>query len=95
VSQTLDYEAFAECRGQQFAVIQEEGMLALELNAVEPLPHVPGRAKPFSLFFSGPIVPTLGQMTYRMEHPRLGELLVFLVPVQRTAGAMHYEAIFN
>jgi hypothetical protein len=95
MSQALDYEAFAECRGQQFAVVQEQGMLALELNAVEPLPHVSGRAKPFSLIFSGPIEQILGQMTHRMEHPRLGELLVFLVPVQRSDGAMHYEAIFN
>ncbi|MBK7649256.1 MAG: hypothetical protein IPJ12_19360 [Betaproteobacteria bacterium] len=90
-----DYAAFAECRGQLFTVAREQEMLAIELTAVEALPAVPGRSQPFSLTFSGPLEPFMQQMTYRLSHPHLGELSVFLVPVESKAGTTHYEAIFN
>jgi hypothetical protein len=55
----------------------------------------PRAAPPFRLLleagdgFAGP------QGLYRLLHPTLGALDVFLVPVSRSGAATRYEAIFN
>lgn len=90
-----DFDAFSSCRGDAFSVSLGQDQLSLELSTVDPLPETPGRPQPFSLVFSGPVEPPLQQMIYRMSHARLGELDVFLVPVQRLAETIRYEAIFN
>ncbi|MCP5528056.1 MAG: hypothetical protein H7A47_14790 [Verrucomicrobiales bacterium] len=58
----------------------------------------------FALLFRGPAVPgrVLTGMIHRLEHPALGELVVFLSPVAipdgepATPGSrdLHYEAVF-
>jgi hypothetical protein len=67
----------------------------LELVAVEPLMPHPHRAEPFSLTFRGPRQAALGQSLQRLEHPQLGVLELFLVPIGGTAATIDYEAIFN
>jgi len=89
------FDAFSACRGESFSISLGQEQLSLELSAIDPLPETPSRPKPFSLVFSGPLEPPLQQMIYRMSHARLGELDVFLVPVQRLAETIRYEAIFN
>jgi hypothetical protein len=59
----------------------------LELELVE----VTGAGRPFSLVFRGPAEPLLPQRIHRVEHPALGPLDLFLVPV----GPGSYEAIFT
>lgn len=58
-----------------------------------------GRAAPgyevFSLFFQGPAAPRLDQATYTMDHPALGMVALFLVPVGALPGGIRYEALFN
>ena len=58
-----------------------------------------GKAAPgyevFSLFFHGPAGPRLDQATYTMDHPALGTLALFLVPVGALPGGVRYEALFN
>lgn len=39
--------------------------------------------------------PALPQRIYRLQHPQLEALDLFLVPVARTPGALHYEAVFG
>jgi hypothetical protein len=72
--------------------------LSLRLADVRALglqPNAP-RAEPFALLFAGPEQPLLEQRTYRLEHPVLGALDIFLVPVgPDAAGALCYEAVFN
>ncbi len=48
----------------------------------------------FSLFFRspGPFVP---QGTYRLVHPRLGEIDLSLIPIQQLRDGFVYEAAFN
>jgi hypothetical protein len=53
------------------------------------------REEPFSLLLSGPHEPLLPQATYRVRHPVLGPVEMFLVPVARDASSVDYEAIFN
>lgn len=67
----------------------------LELVAVEALPPHSHRAEPFSLTFRGPRELTLPQGTYRLAHPALGSLDVFLVPIRGAATTVDYQAIFN
>ena len=54
------------------------------------------RTESFSLLFKGPSDKVVPQRIYRMEHPEMGTLELFLAPVM-VAGdpGMHYEAVFN
>jgi len=94
---TLD--TFAPHLGSRFALAVSDGILELELCAVEPLrasPHAP-RA-PFALQFRTPDVPDvtwhLPQRIYALAHPVLGTLEIFLVPLGADVGGMRYEAVF-
>jgi hypothetical protein len=55
------------------------------------------RQQPFSLIFRGPRDPMLSQRIYSLEHPTLGSLTIFLVPVgpEGDPTGLHYQAIFN
>lgn len=54
-----------------------------------------GCRQPFSLTFEAPPEPALPQRTYRLEHPQLDAMDLFLVPVARTATSLQYEAVFG
>ena len=51
--------------------------------------------QPFSLTFEAPHQPALAQRIYRVEHAQLDAMDIFLVPVARVAGGLHYEAVFG
>jgi len=73
-----------------------ESPLQVELFEVARHEEHPGpRQQPFSAYFRGPYPPVLPQSIYRMEHDRLGELEIFLVPIGPDAQGMRYEAVFN
>lgn len=59
----------------------------------------PGRgtsaSQSFSLLFEAPAEPVLPQRIYRLEHPQLDAMDIFLVPVARAAAGLHYEAVFG
>jgi hypothetical protein len=56
----------------------------------------PGARQPFALYFLGPqSTHYLLQNTYRLEHPEMGVLNIFLVPRALQAGRMRYEVIFG
>lgn len=55
----------------------------------------PQGRQPFSLTFEAPPEPALPQRIYRLEHPQLDAMDIFLVPVARTAAGLHYEAVFG
>ena len=73
---------------------------AIELRLMEaeptgsPRPDA-GRTQPFSLVFTGPQQPLLPQAVYRLEHPEMGELDIFLVPIGSDPDGTRYEAVFN
>jgi len=51
---------------------------------------------PFSILFKGPATPVLAQNTYHLEHAKLGNLDLFLVPIgPDESGGMRYEAVFT
>ena len=54
------------------------------------------RTEPFSMVFLGPSGDPLPQATYTVEHPDLGDIAIFLVPIgPDRAGRQQYEAVFN
>jgi len=55
------------------------------------------RNERFCLLFRGSAHQLLAQNTYVFEHPRLGDLTLFIVPIGSREGAPHcyYEAVFN
>jgi hypothetical protein len=77
---------------------------AVDLKLVEALGLGPkperlvkpgNRALAFSLRFRGPGQPFLPQQMWKLVHPALGELGIFLVPIGREEDGFLYEAIFN
>ena len=55
----------------------------------------PEARPPFSIQFLGPVSSHyLVQHIYPLEHPEIGRLELFLVPLGSESGRMRYEAIF-
>ncbi len=55
------------------------------------LPH----QESFALLFRGPAQHFLPQGIHKLNHSRLGEIDLFLVPVGQDAEGFQYEAVFN
>ena len=55
-----------------------------------------GERTPFSIIFrSASSEPVLQQAIYTVEHPELGALGIFLVPIGPDEHGLCYEAVFN
>jgi hypothetical protein len=88
---------FASLLGQPFML--DAGLsepLPARLVAAQALDMAPHAGRqPFSLLFAGPPRPQLPQRTYRLAHPKLPALDIFLVPVGADAEATRYQAVFT
>jgi hypothetical protein len=93
----LTKDAFSEHLNTTFVGKIGEETLDLELVEVSPVRKYEGQARdPFSLLFRGPSDRVLAQGTYALDHGKMGELALFLVPVgPGKDGDMRYESIFN
>ena len=102
VLESLDLAIFTRHVGDVFRLAVDE-TTTIEARLIEATPSSAasaspppnGRSVPFSLVFQGPNIPPLPQRIYRLEHPELGALDVFLVPIGQATGGMRYEAVFN
>lgn len=83
--------------GSRFALRLDDAVaLPAELvDARAGLGQLPGGRLPFSLTFEAPADPALPQCIYRVEHPALEAMDIFLVPLGRKGAGMQYEAIFS
>lgn len=84
----------------QMFTVRLEGMEPIELELVlvtaKGAGFRPGARQAFSLHFLGPVSSQyLLQHMYRLEHPEMGALDLFLVPLGLDEGRMRYEAIFG
>jgi len=68
--------------------------LACTLQSATPAGEQPGGREPFGLIFIGPPQPLLPQAIYRLTHPELGALEIFIVPLAQKETGTTYEAIF-
>jgi hypothetical protein len=89
-------ETFRPAVGDGFTVGGEAGAtVELLLVEAEAKDAGPGAPKPaFSLVFHGPAEPALAQGTYPFEHPGIGAMDIFIVPLGRDEHGSVYEALF-
>ncbi len=66
----------------------------LELLQLDETRAAPGH-EAFSLVFGGPPDAPVTQATYRLRHPEVGPLDLFLVPLAADDRAVRYEAVIN
>jgi hypothetical protein len=71
------------------------GMVPLKLSTVTPAGDSGRDGGAFSLLFVAPKGPSLQQAIYSLEHPALGAMEIFLVPIGPLSGGNGYQAIFT
>lgn len=93
---TLDH--FGGCVNDTFQAQLDGMQVEFVLVEARPLP-VHGTAQaaraPFSLLFRNTSAVLFPQQIYPMQHARLGEMGIFLVPVAQERGGFLYQAVFN
>ena len=95
LTKDLTKEIFSESLETKFRLDREPSRsIELELIELNEGVSTPGHEQ-FSLIFRGPLDYFLGQGTYHMEHDKMGEIDLFLVPVGQEQDGFHYEVIFN
>lgn len=92
----LTKEMFEEQLNTKFRIPVQGGgtPVELELTEVVETMRMPGREQ-FSVFFRGPLEYIIPQSTYRLEHEKMGNLDIFIVPVGKEPEGFRYEAVFN
>ena len=96
----LSVNDFEGRTGETFTITLASGeSLGLELSEVRGLTgDTPegSRRSPFSLLLRGPGDGYLPQRIYELEHPQMGKLILFLVPLgPDREGKMRYEVVFS
>jgi hypothetical protein len=93
----VTHRTFSARVGDVFMVKAADLSLELTLDAadVRAAPADSEARTPFSLVFTAPADPLLGQGMYAIDHPQLGVLEIFIVPIGRDEGGTRYEAVFS
>jgi len=100
MGKSITYEEFAENLNTKFHASEDGGnadgaiVVDLDLAEVSELKLSP-KQEQFSVLFRGPRDRFLGQGTRSLEHDKLGQAELFLVPVREDAEGYYYEAVFN
>ena len=95
---SLTEQEFAQHVGTKFQLKLDQREIELNLSEVQAYltgPHEQTGMERFSVFFDGPPDTYLPQSLYRLEHERMGEFEIFLVPVAGSEQSFRYEAVFN
>jgi hypothetical protein len=93
---TVTCEQFAACLDQEFEIVFTYGTLPVKLSEARPLGVKPESIRePFSLAFVAARPLRFPQGTYKMRHPRLGDMEIFLVQVAADQTSSTFEAVFN
>jgi hypothetical protein len=71
------------------------GVVPLKLAKVDPAGDSGRKGGAFSLLFVAPKGPWFQQAMYPVQHPVLGIMELFLVPVGPASGGNGYQAIFT
>jgi hypothetical protein len=102
VLKRLTVDTFAPAVGEVFTLdAGDVGRVELELLSAHlhepdaPVEDASGTRAPFTLEFRGPADPMLPQHIYRLEHPALGPMEIFIVPIGRDEVGTTYEAVFT
>jgi hypothetical protein len=92
---TAKAEHFEPLQGDLFTANDRD--LSLQLVGVTQLTSAETKPErqPFSLTFKGRCRDVPAQGLYQLEHPTIGELGIFLVPVGMEGEEYLFEAVFN
>ncbi len=90
----LDAKAFSENLNTKFRATLTGKTLDMELISVTELNYSP-RQEAFSIVFRAALDSPLQQGLFDIEHEKLGSFAIFMTPVARDQGGLHYEACFN
>ena len=91
----FDRDRFAEELGSSFALkIADSESVDLELVEVSELKERPHQVS-FAILFLTPNSSLVDQGLYELNHERLGEMQIFLVPIGMDGERMKLEAVFN
>jgi hypothetical protein len=95
MSEELKKSSFDSHLNSKFEIFTDyEGIVEAEL--VEISEHNKENLECFSLLFKGPKEKFFDQKLYKVAHPKMGEINLFLVPVVHTKqDAYYYESVFN
>jgi hypothetical protein len=88
-------DVFSPLVGDTFWIRAEGKRVEARLTEASRLGTQNGPRVPFSLVFVGPGRFVLPQQIYRVEHDKLGEMEIFLVPLGPEGEGMRYEAVFT
>ena len=77
--------------------VVHDGEDTFDLELVEVADKTPAGfpGEQFSLLFRGRSDLMLLQQTCTVEHPEMGQVVLFFVPVDQKKDGYHYEVIFN
>jgi hypothetical protein len=95
---TLTEEEFSRHLNTRFDLTFGDEQLQLQLVNVKPYlpqPNEHAGMERFSVYFQGPLDKHLPQRMYRMTHEQMGEMEIFLVPIEKNEQGFRYEAVFN
>lgn len=94
----MTLEDFAGCVNETFSADVGDMQVPFVLVEARALPNRPAPDAPrvpFSLLFRNTAAFLFPQQTYGMQHPRLGEVAIFLVPIAQEREGFLYQAVFN
>jgi hypothetical protein len=95
MSEPLSISYFSEHLNSKFQM-QSNDTSRLDIELVEVKQHGSSQSPyQFSLRFAAPLTAPLSQGAFTLEHEKLGEQYIFLVPVDRDDQHLYYEAVFN
>jgi len=95
MTQRLEHAAFLENLESKFR-LQLDGSDQVELELVEVSERKAARRQEmFSIEFCCRSSVVLPQRIYRLEHDKLGQFDLFLVPIRKDDHGVYYEAVFN
>lgn len=90
----LTVEAFARHLDEVFTATDQDAPVPLRLAEARPLGVGERAGGAFALLFLAASGPAPPQAIHALDHPRLGRLDLFLVPVGPRPGGLAYEAVF-
>ena len=92
----LSAEDFLKHLNTKFQIYNsDDKVFEAELVEVFELkPNVPN-LESFSLMFLIPLEFGFEQRVFKIEHPEMGTMELFIVPIRQVESAIRYEAIFN
>jgi len=92
---SLKLDDFTAHLGADFEMQVADGIVPLKLVKVDPAGNSGRAGGAFSLIFVAPKGSGYPQAIYPINHPVLGTMEIFLVPVGPQSGGNGYQAIFT